>query len=161
MIGNGLPKYYGGWNNTFRYGSFDFGITMRGAFGFQIINSQRMLHENPGFQSYNLLNSAYDKIFGKTVLSTNADVEFNSYYVEKGDYWKVDNLTLGYSFNVSAVKHVKSARFYVSTLNSFIFTGYKGMDPDVNQVGLTAGYDDRDEYPTTRVYSIGLNITFN
>ncbi len=161
VIGNGLPKYYGGWNNTFRYGKFDLGITMRGAFGFQIINSQRMLHENPGFQSYNLLNSAYDKVFGKTVLNTDVNVDFNSYYVENGNYWKVDNITLGYNFGLSGIKHFKSARLYVSTLNSFTFTGYKGMDPEVNQIGLTPGYDDRDKYPTTRVYTVGFNITFN
>jgi TonB-linked SusC/RagA family outer membrane protein len=161
IIGNGLPKYYGGWNNTFRYGNLDLNVTMRGAFGFQIINSQRMLFENPGFQGYNQLNSAYDKVFGKTVLNTNVNVDYNSYYVEKGNYWKIDNVTLGYNFNLSRINHIKSARLYLSTLNTFTFTGYKGMDPEVNQLGLIPGYDDREKYPTTRVYTIGLNIGFN
>lgn len=161
VIGNGLPKYYAGWNNTFRYRNFDLNITMRGAFGFQIINAQRMLHENPGFQGYNQLNSAYDKVFGKAVLSNDVNVEFNSYYVEKGDYWKVDNIVLGYSFNVAKIKHVKSARLYISALNTLTFTGYKGMDPEVNRLGLIPGYDDRDKYPSTRVYTLGINISFN
>jgi TonB-dependent starch-binding outer membrane protein SusC len=161
VIGNGLPKYYAGWNNTFQYGNFDLNITMRGAFGFQIINSQRMLFENPGFQGYNQMNSAYDKVFGKTVLNTDVNVEFNSYYIENGNYWKVDNATLGYNFKLSGVKHIKSARLYVSTLNTFTFTKYKGMDPEVNQLGLIPGYDDREKYPTTRIYTLGMNISFN
>ena len=161
VIGNGLPKYYAGWNNTFQYGNFDLNITMRGAFGFQIINSQRMLFENPGFQGYNQMNSAYDKVFGKTVLNTDVNVEFNSYYIENGNYWKIDNATLGYNFKLSGVKHIKSARLYVSTLNTFTFTKYKGMDPEVNQLGLIPGYDDREKYPTARIYTLGMNISFN
>ena len=161
VIGNGLPKYYAGWNNTLQYGNFDLNITMRGAFGFQIINSQRMLFENPGFQGYNQMNSAYDKVFGKTVLNTDVNVEFNSYYIENGNYWKIDNATLGYNFKLSGVKHIKSARLYVSTLNTFTFTKYKGMDPEVNQLGLIPGYDDREKYPTARIYTLGMNISFN
>jgi TonB-dependent starch-binding outer membrane protein SusC len=161
VIGNGLPKYYAGWNNTLQYGNFDLNITMRGAFGFQIINSQRMLFENPGFQGYNQMNSAYDNVFGKTVLNTDVNVEFNSYYIENGNYWKIDNATLGYNFKLSGVKHIKSARLYVSTLNTFTFTKYKGMDPEVNQLGLIPGYDDREKYPTARIYTLGMNISFN
>lgn len=46
VIGNGLPKWYAGWNNTLRYKNFDLNVTMRGAFGFQIINGGRMNYEN-------------------------------------------------------------------------------------------------------------------
>ncbi len=160
-IGNGLPKFYAGWNNSFRYGNFDLDITMRGAFGFQIINSQRMLFEVPGFSSYNQLSSAYDEVYGKAALNKNVYPDYNSYYVENGGYWKIDNVTLGYSFNISEIKHIKSARVYASTLNTLIITGYKGMDPEVNSLGLTPGYDNRDKYPSTRVYTVGLKISFN
>jgi TonB-dependent starch-binding outer membrane protein SusC len=159
-IGNGLPKFYTGWNNSFRYGNFDLDITMRGAFGFQIINSQRMLFEVPGFSGYNQLSSAYDKVFGKVVLNKNVYPDYNSYYVENGDYWKIDNVTLGYNFIVSGTRHIKSARVYVSTLNTLTITGYKGMDPEVNELGLTPGYDNRDKYPSTRIYTVGLRISF-
>ena len=159
-LGNGLPKFYAGWNNTFRYGNFDLDITMRGAFGFQIINSQRMLFDVPGFSGYNQLSSAYDKVFGKVVLNKNVYPDYNSYFVENGDYWKIDNVTLGYNFGVSGTRHIKIARVYVSTLNTLIITGYKGMDPEVNELGLTPGYDNRDKYPSTRVYTVGLRISF-
>lgn len=165
VIGNGLPKYYASWNNTFRYQKIDLAINMRGAFGFQIMNAQRMLHENPGFDNYNQLNSAYEKVFGKTVLASDVNVENNSYYVEKGDYWKIDNIVLGYSFGVRSSNHIKAARLYISVQNAITFTGYKGMDPEVSLFGttgsqqLTAGYDDREKYPTSRIFTLGVNIT--
>jgi hypothetical protein len=161
IIGNGLPKYYAAWNNTITFGRFDFTVTMRGAFGFQLLNFQRMYAENPGFTSYNQLLSSNDKIFGKTPLNSTVPVEYNSYYVEDADYWKIDNIKLGYSIPVSNVKHIKRAYLYISTLNTLIITGYKGMDPEVNRLGLTPGNDERYKYPSTRVYSLGVSLTIN
>lgn len=160
ILGNGLPKFYAGWNNNFTYGNFDLGITMRGAFDYQILNFQRMYSEVPGFSLYNQLSSAYDEVFGKAVLNNNILPEYNSYYVENGDFWKIDNITLGYKLNLPS-QHFKSARIYVSTLNTFTITGYKGMDPEVNRLGLSPGNDDRDKYPTTRVYTLGLSLSIN
>jgi TonB-linked SusC/RagA family outer membrane protein len=160
VLGNGLPKYYAGWNNNFRYKNWDLAITMRGAFDYQILNFQRMYYENTNIQQYNRLKSAYDKVFGKAVLSQDIPLEFNSYYVEQGDFWKVDNITLGYNLNKTGITFIKSARFYVSTLNTFMITGYKGIDPEVNRLGLNPGNDDRDKYPTTRTYTVGLNLNF-
>ena len=160
IIGNGLPKAYAGWNNNFRYGKFDLGITMRGAFGFEILNFQRMYSEVPGFKLYNQLSSAYDKIFDKAVLNDNILPEYNSYYVEKGDYWKIDNITLGYNLSVTN-PHFKAVRIYVSTINTITLTGYKGMDPEVNRLGLSPGNDDRDKYPSPRIYTLGVNVTIN
>ncbi|MFD2887656.1 SusC/RagA family TonB-linked outer membrane protein [Chitinophaga cymbidii] len=159
VIGNGLPKYYAGWNNSFSYKNFDLSITMRGAFGYQIINSQRMYMENPAIQNYNILRSSYDPVFGKTQLNVNA-LEFNSYYVEDGDFWKVDNVTLGYNFSKLNNKYIKGARVYVSSLNTLIITGYKGLDPEVNRLGLNPGLDNRDKYPTTRSFTVGVNLNF-
>ncbi|MEI3797245.1 MULTISPECIES: TonB-dependent receptor [unclassified Chitinophaga] len=159
VIGNGLPKYYAGWNNSFSYKHFDLSITMRGAFGYQIINSQRMYMENPSIQNYNILKSAYDPVFGKKVLNVNA-LEFNSYYVENGDFWKIDNITLGYTFPQIKNKYLKGARLYVSSLNTFVITKYKGLDPEVNRLGLNPGMDDRDKYPSTRSFTAGVNLNF-
>jgi TonB-linked SusC/RagA family outer membrane protein len=160
ILGNGLPKYYGGWNNNFRYKNLDLSVTMRGAFGFQILNFQRMYYENTGVTQYNQLRSAYDKVFDKAVLSTSMPLEYNSYYVENGSYWKIDNITLGYNLPANPVKFVKNIRVYASTLNTFTITGYKGVDPEVNRIGLAPGNDERDKFPTVRTYTLGLNVTF-
>jgi len=174
VIGNGLPKFYLGWNNTFRYKSWDLSITQRGAFKFQVANLQRMMLENPTQVQYNVLNNAFDKVFGKTQLKS--PVEFNSYYIENGDYWKVDNITLGYNWNHTGMRYIQSARLYAAVLNAFIITGYKGIDPEVSlrnglstaqsgvaqtpTSGLDPGMDSPYKYPTTRTFTLGLNVTF-
>jgi hypothetical protein len=132
---------------------------MRGAFGFQIINEDRMIMELPGFTQYNQMKSAYTKVYGTAVLNKNVQPGWNSYYSENGDYWKIDNVTLGYNFAVSGNKHISLARLYVATLNTLVITGYKGMDPEVNQLGLSPGADYINKYPSTRVFTLGLNIT--
>lgn len=160
VIGNGLPKWYAGWNNTLRYKNFDLNVTMRGAFGFQIINGGRMNYENVKNSRFeNRLKSVNDLVFGKHTLSPEVEPEFNSYYVEDGDYWKIDNITLGYSFG-QVGKYIKSLRIYGSVLNALTITGYKGIDPEVSTDGLTTGYDTRDRYPSVRSFTFGVNVKF-
>ena len=159
ILGNGVPKWYLGFNNQFRYKNFDLAINMRGAFGFQIMNGMRMFYENRSRQDWNRLRSAYDKVFGKAVLNTLCSEEFNSYYVENGDYWKIDNITLGYSFS-KINKWIKALRLYASVNNAITITGYKGIDPEVSTSGLAPSYDNRDSYPHTRAFTFGMNVTF-
>jgi TonB-linked SusC/RagA family outer membrane protein len=169
VLGNGVPTHYLNWNNQLRYKNFDLSIGMRGAFGFQILNFQTMYYGNPTIQ-YNVLNSAFDGLdvvnvetgekTGKKAI-INDSQRYVSEYVEDGDYWKIDNLTIGYTFdNLIRSKYIKKLRFYASCLNLATFTGYSGIDPEVRMTGLTPGTDDRDKYPTIRSYTFGLNITF-
>jgi len=133
-----------------------------------------MMYENPKMMQYNVLSNAFDPIYGKAKLAS--PVEFNSYYVENGDYWKIDNITLGFNLNKTGIEYIKSVRLYASVLNALIITGYKGVDPEVSLLnekssvqsgvvqtvtkGLDPGMDSQYRYPTTRTFSIGLNVTF-
>jgi hypothetical protein len=87
-----------------------------------------------------------------------------SYYIEDGDYWKIDNATLGYTVPRSALGYlgnaITSARFYLAGRNLLTLTGYKGMDPEVSAGGFTPGNDARDQYPTIRTFTFGVNVTF-
>jgi hypothetical protein len=162
VIGNGLPKHFVAWNNSVRYKSFDLNVNMRGAFGFQILNFQRMFYENPSVTQYNMLHSAVEKVYGKHVLAY--PLAYVSYYVEDGDYWKVDNITLGYTLSPKVLGPVSNvltgARLYFSGSNLFTFTGYQGIDPEVDALGTDAGDDQRDRYPTTRMFTAGVSLTF-
>ena len=169
VLGNGIPKYYAGWNNTVRFHNFDFSANMRGAFGFQILNYQRMYYENPKILQYNMLKSAFDPVYGKrkadgTPRTVNYDLAYVSYYVEDGDYFKLDNATLGYAIPARLLGRtgtvVNNARVYVSGRNLFSLTGYKGMDPEVSTSGLTPGQEQRDTYPTTRMFTFGMTVGF-
>ena len=157
MIGNGLPKAYLGFNNTFNYKNLDLTVNFRGAFGFQILNFSRMYYENTYDLAYNKLATAFDKVYEQDLKS---NLCYVSYYLEQGDYFKLDNVTLGYTFDVKNSKAFKNARVYASGLNLLTITGYKGIDPEVNRSGLDPGNDERDKYPTTRTFSIGVNVIF-
>ncbi len=168
-LGNGVPDYIMGITNTFRYRNFDLSFLLSGAFGFQIINAQRVFYEYPHIQ-YNVLKSAFDPVYGKDVtLSNEIGQTFVSYYVEDGDYVKLDNITLGYNFNASNWSFIQSLRLYATGNNLAIFTDYSGIDPEIRRSGnivnginsvLTQGTDDRDKYPTVRTFTVGLDITF-
>ena len=157
-LGNGIPKFNGGWTNTFKYKQFDLGVVLVGAFGFQILNYQRMFYENPTI-NYNMLDSSQDLVYGKTKL--NYSQTYVSYYIEDGDYVKINNLTFGYNLDVKKLKFLTSVRIYASGSNLATFTRYKGLDPEIaGGNGLTAGNDSRDKYPTTRTFTLGINVNF-
>lgn len=160
VIGNGLPKHYLAWNNSFSYKNFDLNIAMRGAFDFQVLNTPRIWYESPVMLTRgNLLNTAYNNVYGKRPLADNQSVSYVSHYIENGDYWKIDNVTLGYNMTIKS-KYIKRARVYVSGANLKTFTGYKGIDPEVSILGLAPGVDNRDRYPATALYTLGAFLTF-
>ena len=156
--GNGIPKHVVGWNNSVRYKNFDLAVNMRGAFGFDILNFQSMFYNNPRNKAYNMLSTAYDPIDGKVL---NSDLVYVSHYIENGNYWKIDNVTFGYTLPNNLIKGMKNARVFVSGLNLATITGYTGIDPEgVSMTGFSPGSDDRDKYPTTRTFTAGLSVTF-
>lgn len=159
VIGNGIPKHYLNWNNTLQWKNFDLTITMRGAFGFDILNTPAMRFGVPVMLSRgNVLESAFDNVYGKRPLADDQGVQYVSYYVEKGNYWKIDNLTLGYTFNFK--KWMKSLRVYGTISNLATITGYSGIDPEVGISGLTPGIDDISRYPAVRSYTLGVSLKF-
>jgi TonB-linked SusC/RagA family outer membrane protein len=168
ILGNGVPTTFLNWNNSVRFKNFDFSIAMRGAFGFDILNFQQMYYGLPTIQ-YNVLNSAFDlhqvvdlntgKPTGQNV-AINDVQRYVSEYVEKGDYWKIDNVTIGYTFDKFSTKYIRNLRIYGSCLNLATFTGYSGIDPEVRMTGNDPGIDNRNKFPTIRSYTIGLNATF-
>ncbi|MEV4887617.1 TonB-dependent receptor [Chitinophaga ginsengisegetis] len=154
VIGNGIPKYMASWNNTFRYKNFDLSIFFRGKFGFDILNLQDMYFGNKKWKPNNMLSSA----IGKND-KLNDDPQFSDYYLEKGDFVKLDNITLGYNFQLKT-KYIRSLRVYASGRNIATITKYSGLDPELQDTALDSGIDGRGFYPRTRSYTIGLNLGF-
>jgi TonB-dependent starch-binding outer membrane protein SusC len=152
VMGNGLPKIYSGLTNTFKYKNFDLSVMLRGVFCFDI---------------YGLLHTAHLNAFNLpiNVLSRSKDIElfdipaYNSYYAEKGDFVKLDNVTFGYNFNFKD-KFIENVRVYVSGQELYTLTGYSGVDPEVEINGLGPGFDWRTGYPRTKTFVAGFNLTF-
>jgi TonB-linked SusC/RagA family outer membrane protein len=159
ILGNGLPKHYLNFNNTLSYKNFDLNVTMRGAFGFQILNTPRMFYAAPVMLTRgNLLTSAYDNIYGKRPLADDQSLNYVSYYIEQGDYWKIDNVTIGYNIKLKNTP-IKALRVYASGSSLITFTKYSGVDPEVGVTGLTPGLDDRNRYPATTTFTLGAFFT--
>lgn len=160
VIGNGLPKHFLSWMNTLTYKRFSMSVNMRGAFGFDILNMPRLFYDNPVFLSRgNLLNTAFLPKMDGRPLSSQQELQYVSYYIENGNYWKIDNISLGYTFDLDN-KYLKHINIYLSGNNLFTITSYKGIDPEVNTVGLNPGCDERTRYPSTRTFTIGTILSF-
>ena len=159
IIGNGMPKIYAAFNTRVEFFGFDLNLSFRGAFKYNILNQYRMMYETLAWlPSYNVPVSAFEKIGDYYNFAPST---YLARYVEKGDYLKLDNLTLGYTFDTSKQKIVKTARIYVTAQNLLTFTEYTGIDPEaVSITGLTPGIDSHHKYPTLKSVTVGLNISF-
>jgi TonB-linked SusC/RagA family outer membrane protein len=167
VLGSGLPDFEFGWGNNFQFGNWDANVFFRGVFGHDLINSMRSFYEVPGaITSYNLLRGARDiknpdtGTYLKGSLGT-----FSSLYVEDGDYFKLENLSIGYNFNMANSEAFSRLRVYFAGNNLFVLTNYKGSEPEVrysdNEGGLLVpGVDRRETWYLARSFSLGLNVIF-
>jgi iron complex outermembrane receptor protein len=154
-IGNSQPKLLMGWSNNFRYKNFDLNIFLRGVFGNKIFNATRADLFRPNTAQYtNILKEAANE----SVADYNAYL-YSSRFVENGSYLRFDNATLAYNFK-NLHPAIKNIRLYVTANNLFIITGYKGIDPEVNQGGIAPGIDYNNFYPKTRTFLLGANVSF-
>lgn len=161
-LGNGLPKVYLGWTNNFSYKNWDLSMQFTSQLGFQILNEPRAFYENNSI-AYNRLKSVEEAPYGgQYTLSSAQSQTLVSYYLEDGDFLKLTNLTIGYTFPIKRNnKYIKGVRAYLSGDNLFCITGYSGLDPELsNPYPTYAGIDYRDKYPSVRSFTFGLNLTF-
>jgi TonB-dependent starch-binding outer membrane protein SusC len=163
-LGNSIPKFSYGLTNTFNIGNFDVSMLIRGAAGFKAVNGKRMFHENWAYYPRNnLFVSALDQKLIDAPM-------FSSYYIENGAYLKLDNITVGYNIPIKS-NYFKTVNVYFTGANLLTITDFSGTDPelqinyfpqDLSQEtddgpGLESNYS---YYPTTRVYTFGVNISF-
>lgn len=171
ILGSSLPKWYGGFNNTFTYKDFDLNVFFRFSGGNKIVNATAQ---------ESLLNMDFSNN-GKLVLGRwqseanpgdgivpkigygDSQVLFNSgssdsRFVESADYLKLANLSLGYTLPKSLVSKldITKIRLYMQAQNLFTITGYSGLDPET----ITRQGVDWDGMPQQRIFSLGANITF-
>ena len=161
-LGSGLPKVYLGWTNNLSYKNWDLSMQFTSQLGFKILNEPRAFYENNSI-AYNRLKSVEEAPYGgQYTLSSSQPQTFVSYYLEDGDFLKLTNLTIGYTFPIKKNnKYIKGVRAYLSGDNLFCITGYSGLDPELSNANPTyAGIDYRDKYPSIRSFTFGLNLTF-
>ncbi len=173
LIGNPNPKYIYGITNTFRYKNFDLNIICAGQGGNQIMNVARAdLTNLDGVMnlSKDMLNTwrSEDNPGNGLVPSTRSgSTELyrlaNTTWLSSGNFFTVKNIALGYTFKSNLLKYLQSARVYLSVQQAFVFTKYKGQNPEASigqddAIG-TVG-QDLSTYPVPRTIMIGANINF-
>ena len=177
-LGSGTPKVILGWGNTFRYKNIDLSMQFTSQLGYKILNASRCFYENNSI-AYNRLKSAADlhpaiNLDGTpyidpetgqqkmVTMSQSMGQGFWSDHLENGDFLKLSNITLGYTFTPKGAlsNYIKKARIYANATNLFCITGYTGIDPEVDNYFMAPGIDDRDKYPVTRNFTVGLSLSF-
>lgn len=173
FLGNPVPDFTGGMNFTVGYKSFDISAYLYTSIGNEIWNQSRWFTDfNQTFEgaakAKRLLEAwtpqnldATIPIVERVSNFSNSNVA-NSHYIEDGSYLRFQNLTLGYSAPASVLQKLKMERLRVfgSVNNLFTLTGYEGLDPAVGgDADLTFGIDVGN-YPVTRGWTFGLNLSF-
>ena len=158
VVGNGMPNFTLSTTHNFRYRNFDLALFFRGAFGFDIFNIHDFYYGTRNFTG-NRLKKAYGKNFG---IAPTANPVACDYFLERGDYFKLDMITLGYTLPMPKVRFLDKIRVYGTVKNVFTITRFTGVDPSTYQVnGLTpGGQGSRTYYPSTRQFIVGLQLDF-
>lgn len=156
LTGSAQPDLNLGWKNTLTYSNWSLDMFFTGVFGNDILNASRAsLSRVADITRRNMLVSAMES---EKMTDTNSHF-LSDRYIEKGDYFRLASLSLGYTFK-DLGKYIKNLRVYGSCNNVFVITGYKGLDPEVDLGGTEPGIDNRNFYPKTRTFMVGTSITF-
>ena len=157
-IGNGAPKHFLSWSNSLSYKNWDLSMLFRSALGYEIFNMRKYGMGLKGAGTDNVLRTAYTKY---------ADVNssggiISSYFLENGNYFKLDNVTIGYNYLPKNRQLIESLRVYLTAKNVFTLTAYEGNDPSiVTSTGITPGIDSNSAYPQATQVSLGVTLRFH
>ncbi|AFK04192.1 TonB-dependent receptor plug [Emticicia oligotrophica DSM 17448] len=173
IMGNTIPKVYGGWDNNFGYKKFDLSVSLIYAAGFYVYNGTKAgLHDQ---RFWNNASDILDRwtetntggswprvVYGDNISNGSSFPISNN--VEKGDFIKCRNIALGYNLPTTVINKIKmtNARVFGQVTNAFMLTKYTGTDPETSSNGnsnLAPGID-RNSIPQARTFSFGLSLTF-
>lgn len=189
-IGNPEPKFTYGIGNSFTYKNWDLSISLNGSCGNKIINYQRRWLENPRENNNALQKATRYAVLSKinpdgpidyrniyisggdadmcrmaaSSASSTSNFRYSDKFVEDGSFLRIQNISLGYNLPQQWLKkaHIENLKLYANLQNVYTFSVYSGYDPEIgsyNQDALITGIDNA-RYPSPRIYTFGLNISF-
>lgn len=172
VLGNGIPDLEFGWSNQLSFGDWSVNAFFRGAIGHSLVNTFRAFYEPviSTQSSYNYVNTDL-RVPGLT------SAQFSSLYVEKADYFKLDNLTIARRFDFGSDSAFSGLTVSLTGQNLIVLTNYSGSDPEPALVDygesdnggevdrsrpdvLSPGIDRRYNYFSSRTYTLGVNLNF-
>ena len=184
VIGSPHPKFQMGFNVGLDYKQFDFSAFFFWNSGNDIYNYTKWYTDMRGF-----VGGVSDRVLYDTWTTSNNNAllpllqagfnvpgnfvtgESNSYYIEKGSYFRAKNIQLGYTVPTNIMNKLKlqKIRLYVQAQNLFTITKYTGADPDLSiqraqrNAGSAGDYVigiDQAGFPNPKQFLFGLNVSF-
>jgi len=176
IAGNTLPTFYGGWSNNFTYKNFDLSLLFQFSGGNKIYNGTKATMSDvrwwnnskdvwDNYWTPERTNAKYAKPIWGDNYSNGSALPITD-WVENGDYIRLKNISLGYTFGKLPFLQkagISKLRVYAQAQNLFVITGYEGLDPEVlsntNSANLNGG-TDHNTAPQARTFTFGINVTF-
>ncbi|WP_171037099.1 TonB-dependent receptor [Maribacter algarum] len=166
-IGNGTPTTTWGWNNTLNYKNFDLNFFLQGVHGFDVYNIMQAgitggAGDSRSFMAIDQVNQWTPS--NETDIPSTVQLFNSSRYVEKGDFIRLSNLTLGYTFR--DVVGIDTIKLYAGGQNLFLITDFSGYDPEITSRRTNQGIEDVapginfGAYPNPRTYTLGIKVGF-
>jgi TonB-linked SusC/RagA family outer membrane protein len=152
IIGDPNPDFMTSLNLAFRWKNFDTSIFLNGVFGNDVLNTKAFGDPHNALFRWTLDNptNEYPR------LRDNRQTMLSDYWVEDGSFVRIQNVSLGYTFDISKKKaFAPKFRLYMNASNLYTFTKFNGYDPEVGQNGIYTG-----GYPRLRKWTVGIDITF-
>lgn len=163
FVGSVIPKTMYGISVGATYKNFDFSIDGYGTGGSKVYNGKKAQR----FSGENIEYDVATDFWTPTNTSAANPAPFNSvpvastYYLESGDFFRINNITLGYTLPKIS-EHITSVRIYANAINPFIFQKFSGFSPELNNDGNPYGSQgiEIDAYPTVKSFVFGVNLKF-
>lgn len=162
MIGDPTPTWTYGFTIDATYKGFDLVIFGQGVAGNSIFNATRR-YDLP---NSNMNAAALGRWTGEgsstdypRLTDNDENINFarsSTFYVENGSFFRIKTAQIGYTLPKDLTNRagIAKARVYVASNNLLTITDYSGFDPEIDS-GV-----DRGSYPQARMYSVGINVTF-
>lgn len=162
-IGDPIAPWTLGLSLGMNYKKFDFGMYLFSSLGNEMVRNyernQPLTNRSVYFLNRWTGEGSTDS-FPRVTTGANSNGLFSDFYVEDASYLRINNIQLGYTFDMTKSKGVNNLRIYTSVNNAYTFTNYKGYDPSASTGAPIGGGIDQGFYPVPRTYMLGLNLKF-
>lgn len=162
VVGTALPNLIYGFYANVEYAGFDLSLNFNGVSGNKIYNHTTMSLFNKGSLASSFNTTDFAVEFPEEDITNSNEV--STRYLEDGSFLRLNNATLGYTFNTGRGEWLRNVRLSATGQNLFVITNYSGFDPEVNTGSSLGGVQtfgiDRFTYPTARTFLLGLNVSF-
>ncbi|MCV9389295.1 SusC/RagA family TonB-linked outer membrane protein [Reichenbachiella ulvae] len=166
ITGQAAAKFTYGLTLSGNYKRFDFSMLFRGSQGNDVFNITNLINSQPSMTLGDGGQNALSGTMGEGEELTSALRQVSNRYIEDGSFFRMDNLTLGYTLNTESLPWLTRARVYAQAQNVFLISGYSGPDPEVFAIdpsfasGIQSQSYDYNIYPKSRTITLGAQISF-